>query len=221
MKFLFKFPSRGRPDQFKTTLLKHIECLSGNHDYKFVFSFDNDDPTMKNQEIIDFLDGLKINYKVNYGDNQNKIQAINADMKYHKFDILVLIADDMIPVMSNYDEIICDIIKNSEFGLDTMIHFNTTRWCGILDVWCIMGKKYYDRFKYIYHPSYKSIYCDNEYTEVAKSLNRRIFSELIPFFHDNKTGDPTEIKNWKFNTEDENNYYIRKELNFEIEKLKK
>ena len=221
MKFLFKFPSRGRPEQFKTTLKKHLECLSGNHSYRFVFSFDNDDPTMKNQEIIDFLDSLKINYKVNYGDNENKIQAINADMKYQRFDILVLIADDMIPVMSNYDEIICDIFKNSKHGLDCMIHFNTHTWADILDVWCIMGKTYYNRFNYIYHPSYKSIFCDNEYTEVAKLLDKRIFSELVPFFHDNKTGDPTEVKNWYFNNDDSNNFNMRKELNFEFEKLKK
>lgn len=214
MNFLFKFPSRGRPEKFKTTLEKHLSCLSGNHNYKFIFSFDNDDPKMKNQEIIDFLDGLKIDYKVYYGDNKNKIEAINANLKYKRFDVLVLIADDMIPVIPNYDEVIYELLSNSEHGLDSMVHFYTGRWADILDIWCIMGKKYFNRFNYIYHPDYKSIFCDNEYTEVAKMLDRRIFSVISPFEHVHQSGDETEVKNWQYNNEDWQVYERRKKINF-------
>ena len=216
MNILFKFPSRGRPEKFKSTLTKHVKCLSGKHKYKFVFSFDNDDETMKEEDIKSFLDELNINYKIFYGDNKNKIEAINANMKNQRFDILILIADDMIPVLENYDEIICDIFEKSENGLDSTIHFYTPMWADILDVWCIMGKKYYNRFKYIYHPSYKSIFCDNEYTEVSKMLGKRIFSEIYPFEHHNQRGDATEIKNWQYNDEDTRNFYQRKDKNFDL-----
>ena len=134
------------------------------------------------------------------------------------FDILILIADDMIPILKNYDELICDIFEKSENKLDSTIHFNTPRWGNLLDVWCIMGKKYYDRFGYIYHPSYKTIAADNEYTEVAEMLGKKIFSEICPFEHRNdlQIGDDTEVRNWKFNNEDGTNFYERKQNNFDL-----
>ncbi len=216
MNFLFKMPSRGRPERFKSTLQTHLNCLSGKYNYKFIFSFDNDDETMKGQDILDFLNQTNIDYEVNFGDNKNKIEAINANMDNRDFDILVLIADDQIATMGNYDERIVEIFEKSEHGLDSMIHFYTPRWSFELDVWNIMGKKYYDRFGYIYHPSYKSIFADNEYTEVAVMLNRRIMSELCPFFHDWKGGDYTEVKNWYFNNDDSRTYEERKKLNFDL-----
>ena len=214
--FLFKFPSRGRPEKFKSTLLNHISKLSKKHKYKFVFSFDNDDEKMNNDNIKNFIKNLKINHEICYGDNKNKIEAINANIGKKKFDVLVLIADDMVPIMQNYDEIISKIIDESPTGLDTSIHFNTARWANLLDIWCIMGKKYYDRFKYIYHPDYKSIFCDNEYTEVATILGKRIFSVESPFYHDYTSGDETEVKNWHYNSEDWNTYERRKNNNYNL-----
>ena len=76
-----------------------------------------------------------------------------------------------------------------------------------------MGKKYYDRFKYIYNPVYRSIYADNEYTEVAQILDRYIFSEIIAFYH-NWGSDETTLKSWGYNQEDENIYNARKNENF-------
>lgn len=216
MKFLFKFPSRSRPNIFKSTLKKHISFLSGKNEYKFIFTFDVDDPSMNNESIRKYLKDLNINFELFYGFSKNKIEAINANMENHDFDILVLIADDMIPILKDYDEIIKNLLINSEYGLDSMVHFYTSRWADILDVWCIMGKKYYDRFNYIYHPEYKSICADNEYTEVATILNRRIFSTIQPFHHENRD-DSLSQKNWYFNTEDDRTYYRRKSINFDID----
>jgi hypothetical protein len=214
MNILIKFPSRGRPEKFKSTLTKHINSLSGKNDVKFVFSFDIDDEKMNNDDIRNFLELLGISYKVNYGHNENKIQAINADLDVENFDILILVADDMVPVIQNYDEIISDIFVNSSEDLDNTIHFNTTRWGGTLDIWCIMGKKYFDRFNYVYHPDYKSIFCDNEYTQVAEMTGKKIFSEHCLFEHDYITGDDTEVRNWKYNNEDWNVFVQRKHNNF-------
>jgi len=217
MKILFKFPSRGRPEKFKYTLTEHLKHLSNENEYRFVFTFDENDLTMNNQEIVDFINSLNINHVINYGYSQNKIEAINADLDNEKdFDVLMLIADDMYPVQLNYDKIIEEVITNSELGLDCTIHFNTARWSNILDIWCVMGKTYYERFNYIYHPDYKSIFCDNEYTEVSTMLNRRIFSEHCPFHHENITGDETEVKNWHFNNEDWTTYERRKNINYDI-----
>ena len=216
-KFLFKFPSRGRPEKFKYTLTEHLKHLSNENEYKFIFTFDENDLTMNNQEIVDFIEELNINHKIFYGNSQNKIEAINADLENETdFDVLMLIADDMYPNSFNYDKIIEEVIVNSDLGLDIVIHFNTARWANILDIWCVMGRTYYERFKYIYHPDYKSIFCDNEYTEVATFLNKRVFSEHSPFHHENISGDDTEVKNWQFNHEDWVTYEERKKLNYNL-----
>lgn len=216
MKFLFKFPSRGRPETFKDTLKKHIDFLSNNNEYEFIFTFDKDDDKMNNDDIKNFIKDQGIKYKIHYGDSKNKIEAINANIEGEDFDVLILIADDMIPARNNYDEIIVDIFTKSKNHLDSTIHFNTTRWSNILDIWCIMGKPYYDRFKYIYNPIYKTIYADNEYTEVAKLLDRWVFSEIFLFNHKNTEfiGDETERRNWVFNNEDEQIYNRRVIDNF-------
>lgn len=216
MKILFKFPSRGRPEIFKNTLLSHLKKLSYNNEYKFIFTFDVDDLTMNNDEIKNFIHELNISCEIHYGQSKNKIEAINANLENQEFDILIVISDDMLPIVKNYDDIICEIFKNSENGLDNTIHVNTDRWSDILDVWCIMGKKYYKRFNYIYHPDYKSIACDNEYTEVSQMLGRKIFLEKILFFHNNIANDGTAIKNSIYNVEDDITYQRRKLLNFDI-----
>lgn len=217
MKILIKFPSRGRPSQFKNVLKKYLENLSGKHQVRFVFSFDLDDTSMNNQDVRDYLNGLNIDHKANYGNNKNKIQAINADLENEKFDVLILASDDMIPTINGYDDEIVKRFESSGLGLDCMLHTHSTRWSYQLDIGCIMGWHYYKRFNYIYHPSYKSIFVDIEYTEVSKILNRNVFTnEFTPFYHDWKGGDATEIKNFEFNNQDYRTFEERRKKNYDL-----
>jgi hypothetical protein len=217
MKLLVKFPSRGRPENFKKVLELHYEKLEDKKNVKFIFSFDNDDNTMKCDEIVNFIKSFDVDSEIFYGDNKNKIEAINANLEKEFFDILILASDDMIPVIENYDTHIRNYFQNSEFGLDCILHTHTSRWCDLLDIGCIMGWDYYKRFNYIYNPLYKSIFADNEYTEVSKILNRNMFTHnFCPFYHDWKSGDETEVKNFEFNNDDWLVYETRKKNNFDL-----
>lgn len=217
MRILIKFPSRGRPDQFKTVLKKYIDYLSGNHSVKFLFSFDVDDSTMNNSDIRKYLSDLKIENEHFYENNSNKIQAINANMENQVFDILILASDDMIPVTKNYDDEIVKKFEKSGLGLDCMLHTHSPRWADLLDINCIMGWDYYKRFNYIYHPAYKSIFSDNEYTDVSKILKRNVFTQnFSPFRHEWKSGDSTERKNFQFNHEDSVTFEDRKKRNYDL-----
>jgi hypothetical protein len=217
MKILIKFPSRGRPDQFKKVLKLYRDKLENPQNTKFVFSFDVDDFSMNNLDIINFINELNINHEVFYGNNKNKIEAINANLENQFFDILILASDDMIPVVDCYDTKIIEYFQNSNLGLDCMLHTQSTRWSDLLDINCIMGWDYFKRFGYIYHSSYKSIFADNEYTEISKMLGRNVFTPgFCPFFHDWKGGDETEIKNFQFNNEDNLVYEERRKNNFFI-----
>jgi hypothetical protein len=87
----------------------------------------------------------------------------------------------------------------------------------------IMGREYYDRFKYVYHPNYKSLWCDNEMTEVSKMLgaykyvNEQIVNHMHPAYgkgHFDEQYRYTE----SFGGVDRETYLKRKQNNFDIEK---
>lgn len=217
MNILLKYPSRGRPEIFKSMVDHYIKNLSGKHNVRFVFTFDEDDDTMNNDEIKNYLNDLDFDLTYYYGSHFNKVEAINDNLTDQDFDILMLCADD-IYVAENFDDKIVQEFENSSHGLDAILQIYTYRWEFALDVFCIMGKDYYDRFNYIYHPSYISEFCDNEYTSVAKSLGKSIETMNMILTHkwENIKGDATRQRNMDRTllNKDTNNFEKRKAINF-------
>jgi hypothetical protein len=56
-------------------------------------------------------------------------------------------------------------------------------WRKDLNTLCILGRKYYDRFGYVYHPEYKSFWSDAEFTDVATILNKQTFIDKVIIRH--------------------------------------
>jgi hypothetical protein len=84
---------------------------------------------------------------------------------------------------------------------------------------CILGKKYYERFGYIYHPSYKSLWCDNEFTIVAHQLQKQIYFNTVIIRHWHpiitKVGnDSLYQENDKYFNEDKKTFLKRQLTNF-------
>jgi hypothetical protein len=121
----------------------------------------------------------------------------------------------MIPSIRGYDQIIRDKMRTHYPDTDGVLHFNDGVRGKNLNTLCILGKKYYDRFGYIYHPSYKSLWCDNEFTDVSNSLNKSTYIETVIIRHEHplwtKTGyDDLYKHNDTYDTQDKANYNIRK-----------
>jgi len=184
MKFLIKFPTRNRPDKFIQVYLKYRYMQSGKHDVHFLISMDEDDPKMNSDRIRTFLDSQP-NLKYFYGQSKTKIEAINANLDQisQDTDIICLASDDMIPTTPNYDQIIADEMTTTFSDLDGVLQFNDGRVGERLNTFCIMGKPYFDRFGYIYHPEYKSVFCDNEFTDVSRSINKAKYIDKVLFRH--------------------------------------
>jgi hypothetical protein len=184
MKFLIKFPTRNRPQKFIQVFTKYLYMLSGLHQVKFIVSMDEDDPTMNNPAMRKFLDNHRTYVQYFYGHSKTKIEAVNADMEHAgDFDILLLASDDMIPVKPGYDGIIAGHFKEYFPDFDGVMHYNDGRQRELLNTLCVMGKKYYDRFGYIYHPSYKSVYVDNEFTAVSRILKKAMYCDAVLIKH--------------------------------------
>ena len=188
VRICFKYATRSRPNQFKTTLDLYMLYLSNKHDYHFVVSMDTDDTTMNNDDIRSYLNTKRKQYQLEYyyGTSKNKIDAINRDMLAPSFDILVLISDDMIPQVQDYDDIIVHEFQETFPTYDGMLNFND----GLRNDWpalctlTVYGHVYYERFGYIYHPSYESVYCDQEQTLVGTMLKKIKNIDRVIIKHD-------------------------------------
>jgi hypothetical protein len=166
LKILYKFPTKGRPERFQ----KSIESIyKAQKDSVICVTIDEDDSAMsehlkKNSYDAFFFTGL----------SKNKIHAINRDLdkiaKFH-WDILICWSDDMIIQNDDFESIVSNCFyENNQLNLDLFVHLPDGHQNEKICTLSIMGREYFNRFNYIYHPDYTSVYADNEATQVAKML---------------------------------------------------
>jgi hypothetical protein len=93
-----------------------------------------------------------------------------------QWDIMLLASDDMVPERKGYDTAMRKAYM--DYGGDCAIWMNAGDQPRIATL-CGMTRAYYQRFGYIYHPDYVSLWCDNEWTDVARSLNRLAYVEDV------------------------------------------
>jgi hypothetical protein len=221
LKILIKFPSRSRPDKLISVYKKYIEFADDPDSIKGLITLDNDDLTVTD-ELQHSLKAIHANTIIKVGYSGSKIAAVNRDMEHAgQFDIVLLASDDMIPIVKGYDTIIRDNMTSLYPDTDGVLWFNDGYQGQRLNTLCILGKAYYDRFNYIYHPSYKSEWCDNEFTEVANQLGKQTYFERIIIRHEHPTtmphlteNDELYIKNMQMANGDYDNYHQRKLKNF-------
>lgn len=173
---LIKYPTRSRPEQFKNILQQYVSKLSGKYKVKFIVSMDNNDPTCNNQSMRDFLEMIKTKVDLEYffGESKNKIDACNRDVPSDGWKVCVLVSDDMTPRINNYDEIIMKDMQEYFPNYDGCLNYNTGSAYPRVMVLSVTGNPYYKRFEYIYHRDYVSLFCDEEQTVVARSLNKMV-----------------------------------------------
>jgi hypothetical protein len=124
------------------------------------------------------------NVESHYGYSENKVHAINRDMEYAKdFDIVLLLSDDMMPVEKGFDRIICDHFKKHFPNLDGVLWMNDGFTGRKLNTIVCMGRVYYERFGFLYNPAYKSLFCDNEFTDISARLNKYFYLDRVIIQH--------------------------------------
>jgi hypothetical protein len=183
---LIKYPSRSRPTEFVKVLNKYVSMLSGKHKVKFIISMDENDASMNNKNIKSFLDNIKnkVDLEYNYGSSKNKVDACNRDVPSDGWKVCILVSDDMIPRIQGYDDVIMKDMETHFPDYDGCINYNCSRAYPAVMVLSIIGNSYYKRFGYIYHPQYVSLFCDEEQTVVARSLNKMIDLNKKVITHD-------------------------------------
>lgn len=171
MKILIKIPTRDRTDKFFKLLDVCVQKLSGENEYQFLVSCDEDDLSMNNDDVKYKMESYE-NLRYYFSKRDSKIAACNRDMdKASNWDVVVLMSDDMMPLVDKWDLHISNGMKKYFPDTDGVLWLFDGFREDLMTI-SILGYKYYKRFDYIYYPGYRSFYCDNEFTIVAQKLNK-------------------------------------------------
>jgi len=173
MRILLKCPTRSRPQKVIQTLATYMKLANNTKDIGVAVSCDDNDQSMLRnlvqEEIVRTL--LPAGWsKLFFSPNTSKIQACNANMNEidWNWDIVVLVSDDMIPQVKGWDDAIRNHMIARFPDTNGILWFNDGHQGDKLNTLCVFGRAMYESFGYIYHPDYKSLFCDTELTDLCK-----------------------------------------------------
>lgn len=166
----FIFPTRGRDKIFRKQLENLYNKLSNKHQYEVCVTFDSDDKTMNNPQMIAYLNS-KPNLKWQKGESKSKIHAINrgTNIMSSNMSVLVLLSDDFTIIEQDFDQTIVKDMEKFAKGQKHALNYNDGyRHNQNLCTLSIMNRKLYDYFGYIYWPEYLVENCDDEFTLICR-----------------------------------------------------
>jgi hypothetical protein len=202
MNILINLASKGRPRLLCEVLDRTFDYLSGQHRAWVFLKIDEDDHATREYErfrklCVDRRDSLVQCY---LDGPQTKISATNAGIKMNMpWEVLVNLADDMVPVTRGFDDVIARRMNEAFPHLDGALWFPDGLQSKICTM-SVLGRKYYDRFGFVYPPQFKSLYADDWHTQMAQHLGRlaRFPDELVSHWYTQWTGtDATHFENMK------------------------
>ncbi|MHA1931939.1 MAG: glycosyltransferase family A protein [Promethearchaeota archaeon] len=213
MKLLIQFPTRGRSKQFGECLETYIDYLDPLTNWEEVevhVSMDTNDGTMNDIDTINWLESFNavVNMTYTYYHNKHKHEAVNRGIKEREWDICLLASDDMWPQISSYNKMIEEDMQKHFPDTDGALWYYDGNRKDI-NTLQIMGRKYFDRFGYIYREETFSFYGDTEYQAVAQKLNKLqyidtcLIKHVHPDYHPDIERDEsyqTNQKNWEHDT---------------------
>lgn len=228
MRILLKCPTRSRPQQFLSVLQKYVSLASRPDLLGVCVSCDADDTTMIPAEVQYAIKNATHSTawtEIFYGSSTNKIEAVNADMASinWEWDIVVLVSDDMVPQVSGYDDILRNHMLANFADTHGILWVNDGTQGRNLNTISIMGRKMYESFGYIYHPTYKSLFCDTEFTDLCTGplASKCVYIPYVLIKHEHpgtgfpERGDALYARNQTYWSQDMYTYISRKTYEYD------
>ncbi len=169
---LIKIYTKNNPEKFFTTLDKYYKNLSNKVPYHFLITCDKDDLTMNCSKTIKKLVNFP-NLTLHFNSNKTISDGFNSGINkfIDWFDILLVVPDEVEPIINEYDKIITDSLLDHHSDYDGVLNFQINSNSSI-NITPVIGKKFYKRFGYVFNPTYKSSYYDHELTYVSRILGK-------------------------------------------------
>lgn len=147
--------------------------MSESKDYCVVAVLDHDDPY--------FTEYSKVsdNYpevSVILGESNGKIHACNRANEFmpQDTDIICLHSDDMKFVEYGFDTEIREAFTKHFPDLDGVVHFPDGHQSNTM-TYTMMGINLFKKLGYLYYPDYKSVFADNDLTELSQLMGKYAF----------------------------------------------
>lgn len=168
MRILVKFASRSRPSRFLEGLDSILDLAANKGKIKVLAILDLDDGLA--DEYRAGLDNIKYgDVDYDFGYSKSKIDAINRPIPDHiKWDILVNFSDDMRFTVYGWDELIREGFRCNAPDGDAFLHYPESTSKNMLCTMSIIGRKYFLRDGWTYHPGFYSLWADNAAMEMAQ-----------------------------------------------------
>jgi len=158
--------------------------------------------------------------RVYFGTNTSKIGACNANMSEidYPWDIVVLVSDDMVAQVAGWDDAIRNHMISRFPDTNGILWWNDGYQGDKLNTLCVFGRKIYEEFGHIYHPEYKSLFCDTELTDRCRTdlKDRCLYIPYCIIRHEHpgtgysQNNDALYSHNQRFWTQDMMTYIRRK-----------
>lgn len=212
---LINYATKSRPNLF-VRAMNNIRTTTLT-DYKILVSCDEDDRTMNTPQIRKFIDSRHRNTQLFYGPTVSKIDAINRDIEHAgDWSILVNMSDDFVFKVRGWDRLLRQRVS-TVWGesTDFFAHFNDGYVGHKLPTMSIIGREYFERDGYVYHPIYKSFSSDAEAMYVAMARGRYHYFKDVLAKHEHPANsrvnrnDSLYKHNSTHSTHDTKNYFER------------
>jgi len=181
---LIVYPSRGRKERFFQALDACVNNIQDKNNYTILVKLDTDDEVMTQPEVVAKVLSYN-NIDIAWGLSDSKVHAINRNIPESGWDILVNLSDDQFFSIFGWDSMVRSEMQTHFPDGDGYLHFMEKDSKEHLCVQTICDRAYYSRFNYIYHPAYKSLFCDNHQMAVAKILGRYAYIYYSLIIHKN------------------------------------
>jgi hypothetical protein len=146
-------------------------------DIELIVSIDDNDPCRR--QYYDAYSGFDpFRTKVIGNLNRSAVDAVNHAAKESKGDILIVVSDDSDCPVGWGNILLQSVAGKSDYVLKT--YDGVQKWIVTMPV---MDRVYYNRFGYIYHPDYRHMFVDTDFTHVADILGKVIWRNDIVFPH--------------------------------------
>lgn len=170
-------PSRNRPEQAEKTFVHWIKNMNRLDNLsKYILSIDLDDNDLETYKSL--FKGYCAFNQIVMSSNTCVVEAANVGAKQAKGDILVLVSDDF-ECHKDWD---LHLIEHFTNHRNNVLKTNDTLQDWIVTL-PIMDREYYESCGYMYHPSYKHMFCDTDMTHKAE-LEGKLFRRMdLEFKH--------------------------------------
>ncbi len=177
--------SRQRPQLAYDCFEEWIGKCSDASQIQYILALDDDDPSIPEYERLFYSEGTD-NLLLNITESRNLVTAFNSASKeiYPTVELLLAISDDM-GCFENWD---VELFKLLE-GVD---NFKEPKFIGVQDgvreygvllVYYITNRAYYDKFNYVLYPEYDGVFADNDMHCVAQLMNCIVHAPHLIFQH--------------------------------------